>query len=286
MVKTHTKIHNFDTIIEKTGFGHEITALVMAKQKLQGEYNHTGPVKIFHDWLADRYPAPDSVNAIDYRLGEIISESEFIVFAPDVAGAFNILAQHGNVPDALFENDTKYWSIVVNIAACKYSKGCNADAIQEILDTKVYENDPGPPPKVASNWMSLILPNAYAWSETYHYTTVHGEPYTCTYGTCKVKKDVNWSTGEHSITISPPDTTAREGIGHGTSKYVKIYTSSCSHTGSYNYAIATLEIAGNKQTHATSGLGCVSISKEVLASDRKDPTYVWYLTGTTNAWIL
>ncbi len=284
MVQIHTKIHNFDTIIEKTGFGHEITSLVVTKQKLQGQYNHTGPIKIFHDWLAEKYPAPDSVDAIDDRLGEIISESEFVTFAPDVADAFNTLAQHGNVPDALFENDTKYWNVVVNIAACGYSEGCDADALRKILDTKVYEKDPGPPPEVASNWLSLILPSAYAWSETPHYTIMYGEPHTCTYGTCKVKEEIPWSAGEHRMTLSPPDTSAREGAGHGTSNYMKIHISSCSHIGSYNYAIATLEIGGNEQTHTTSGLGCAKLTKNVLASDRDDPSYVWYLTGTTNAW--
>ena len=93
-----------------------------------------------------------------------------------------------------------------------------------------------------------------------------------------------WSKGMHRMTISPPDTSASKGAGHGTSNYMKIGVSSCSHIGSYNYAIATLRIGWVEQTHSVSGLGCAHVTEHVLASGRDDPWYVWYLTETTNAW--
>lgn len=278
-------IHNFDTIIEKMGFGYEITSLVVAKQKIQGQYNHTGPVEIFHDWLAERYPAPDTVVAIDDRLGEIISESEFVVFASNMADAFNTLARHGNVPDSLFENNTKYWSIVSNLSACQYNEECDANAIQEILDTKVYENDPGPPPKAASNWLSLVLPSAYAWIETYHSTRMHGEPHTCTYGTCKVGAEFPWSVGEHSTTLSPP--VGERELGHGTSREMDVFVSTCAHMNSYSYVSAVVRTGDPTSTHIDtngSGTGCAIIKITVLAHDRPIPSYVWYIQGSSNAW--
>ena len=285
MVVMHTKIHNFDTIIEKTGFGHEIVSLVVAKQKLLGLYNHTEPVEKFHDWLNQKYPAPDSITEIDQRLAEIISEPGFIVFAPNLADAFNTLAAHGNVPTELFETDSKYWNLIVSIASCEYSPGCNVASLEEILADKTYERDPGPPPDVASDWLSLFLPSAFAWSETYHFTIIYGEPHTCTYGTCKVQITVPWNLGEHKELVSPPITNPREGSGHGTSNYMNIYVYTCSNPNAYNYATAKLESGSPTRYFAASGMGCAEIDMSVLASDRTSPWYVWYLEGKTNSWM-
>lgn len=285
MVLAHTKIHNFDTIIEKTGFGHEITSLIAAKQRLLDQYNHTEPVKRFHSWLAEKYPAPDSVEGIDQRLTEIISEPDFIRFAPDLAGAFNTLALHGNVPDELLEHDSDYWILVASISSCGYSQGCDVASLQEILDTESYKKDSIPPPDVASDWLSILLPKEFAWSETYHYTIVYGEPYTCTYGTCKVQEDEPWSVGEHNVLVTPPDLEGAAGAGHGTSNYMRIYVMTCSNAHAYNSAVAKFQTTSQPVYFTASGNGCAKVDTTVQASDRDDPHYVWYLRGITNSWI-
>ena len=285
MVAEHIKIHNFDTIIEKTGFGHEIVSLVVAKQKLQKQYNQTGPVEKFHEWLDEKHPAPDSVEKIDKRLSEIISAPGFVGFATALTESFNTLAQHGNVPDELFDRDSAYWNVIANIAMCKYSPGCDEESLQGILDSKAYERDASEPPEVASGWLALILPNAFAWSETYHYSTIYGEPFTCTYSTCKVTIDIPWSVGEHEANAFPPDTTEHEGQGHGTSQYMEVYVSTCSNQNAYNYVVAKLTIISEIYSSTISGWGCTKIETTVQVSDRTSPWYVWNLEGTTNSWM-
>lgn len=285
MVAEHIKIHNFDTIIEKTGFGHEIVSLVVAKQKLQQQYNQTGPVAKFHDWLDEKYPAPDSARKIDQRLGEIISAPGFVRFATSLTESFNTLAQHGNVPGELFDGDSAYWNAIVNIAMCKYSAGCDKESLQEILDSKAYELDASGPPEVASGWLALILPNAFAWSETYHYSIIYGEPFTCTYGTCKSGTEIPWSLGEHDVTVSPPETTDAEGLGHGTSQHMKIHASTCSNMHAHNSVVVHVSTVSKVHTSVAHGMGCAKIDTIVKVSDRDYPWYVWYLNGITNSWM-
>ncbi len=54
IVKDVIKIHNFDTIIGTTGNNQEIVALLVTKQKLEGNYNPSEPVKKFDDWIVSQ----------------------------------------------------------------------------------------------------------------------------------------------------------------------------------------------------------------------------------------
>ncbi|MCJ8306571.1 MAG: hypothetical protein HRU07_05915 [Nitrosopumilus sp.] len=49
MVKSHKKIHNFETMIENTGKGHELVLLLAEKNSLKGKYDPSEPVKKFHE---------------------------------------------------------------------------------------------------------------------------------------------------------------------------------------------------------------------------------------------
>ncbi len=285
MVKTHNAIYNFDTIIEKDGFGHEIVSLVVAKQKLQNQYSPTEPVEKFHEWVISKYTTPETVEEIDSRLLEIIGHNNFLRFSDEVLLHFNTLAEHGNVPESLFEQDSKYWNIIVNISMCQYSKNCDLDSLKDILENRSYERDASETPEIASNWLSLFLPNAYAWSQAYHYSIIYGEPWTCTYGNCKQSADVPWSIGEHDSTARPPDTSSSEGIGHGTSNYMDFRVSTCSNQDAYNVVHAIVTIGSSVEHNSYNfGWGCAVIDTTIEASDRPNPWYVWYVNGITNSW--
>ena len=284
MISSHIQIHNFDTIIEKTGFAHEIVSLVVAKQKLQGQYNESKPVQKFHDWISAKYSAPDTMKKIDQRLDEIISESKFTKFATDLTKTFNTLASHGNVPKDLFDSDLNYWNAVLNMSLCKYQYDCNVSDLQAILDTKAYDKVPNDIPQVASSWLDLVFKRAYAWSPAPHFTAVYGEPYTCTYNTCKETKSMG-GYGEHNLTAEPPNMGGSHGKGHGTSKYMEIYGSSCSAESNYNSVILTGTIGSTQKFQAAqSGYFCATITQTFQASAHSQPYYVWYANVITNAW--
>jgi len=284
MVKTHNAVSNFDTMIEKDGFGHEIVSLVVAKQKLQDQYSATEPAAKFHDWVGLKYLAPETAEQIDARLLEIVGSGHFLRFADDIAAKFNSMAEHGNVPEDLFDQDPRYWNVIVNISTCRYDKTCDLDSMKGILESKAYERDAGDMPEVASGWLSLFLPNAYAWSPTHHSTAVYGEPFTCTYGNCRITEYVPVSIGEHNVTAQPPETGGSEGTGHGTSNDMDIHVSTCSNEDGYNVVYATVTIGSVEYNSHHASFGCTILEATIEASDRTHPSYVWYVSGTTHSW--
>lgn len=153
-----------------------------------------------------------------------------------------------------------------------------------MLESRSYERDAGDMPEVASSWLSLFLPNAYARSPTLHSTAVYGEPLACTYGNCRVTEYVPVSIGEHNATVQPPVTGGYEGIGHGISNDMDIHVSTCSNEDGYNVVYATVTIGSSVEhdSHHASFGGTV-IEATIEASDRTHPSYVWYVSGTTHS---
>ncbi len=287
MVKTHNAIYNFDTIIEKDGYSHEIVSLVVTKQKLEGRYSAADPAAKFHDWVGSKHPAPETVEQIDARLLEIVGNADFVRFADDVAAKFNILAEHGNVPEELFDQDPKYWNVVINIFACQYAKNCDSNQLKEMLESRAHEQDAGSIPDVVSEWISLFLPDADALDLTPHFSIVYGEPWICTYGNCQVATYGLYSIGEHNITAQPPYVEGHEGIGHGTSNNMDFRVSTCSNSNGYNvvHAVVTVGLSEVYNSYLAD-TECTVIETTIEASDRTNPWYVWRVDGTTNSWQL
>ena len=58
-----------------------------------------------------------------------------------VVAAFDEQARHGNVPDVLIANDTGFWILTANIAACDYDPDCNSSFMKKFRDQRMYERD-------------------------------------------------------------------------------------------------------------------------------------------------
>ncbi len=200
---------------------------------------------------------------------------------------FNILAEHGNIPEELFDQDPKYWNVVINISACQYAKNCDSNPLKEVLESRAYEQDAGSMPDVVSDWLSLLLPDAHALDMAEHSSTIYGEPWICTYGNCRVTVNVLESIGEHNATARPPYVEGHEGIGHGTSNNMDFNVSTCSNPDGYNVVHAVVTVGPSEVYNSYNvGLGCTYILTTIEASDRTSPWYVWRVDGTTNSWQL
>ena len=203
-----------------------------------------------------------------------------------IVGESTLVLNDQKCPDELFDQDPKYWNMIINIAHCNYDEECDVSKLNEILTLGVYRNEVSEIPPISSSWIDKILPKAFAWSETYHYSMLYGEPYSCTYGNCKVTETYSSSVGEHTITAEPPFTGGSEGQGHGTHNYMKMHASTCSNSDGYNYVILRGTIGGQLMfTEGDSGLGCTHVTEFFQASQSSNPYYIWYANAVTNSWM-
>ncbi len=207
MVKSHKKIHNFETMIENTGKGHELVLLVAEKNSLKGKYNPSEPVKKFHEWLAPQYEIPTTISEINDRLLEIVGDQKMLKLAKKVAKQFNKMADHGNVPDTLIQTDPNYWMMVASISMCEYDVRCDVTTLTdkksplsdaEIAELEQREADEITP--ISTGLWQFILPEASAWSKQqvqyYLYTFVTASE--CTYDDC-FRSYSNYFTGSGVI---------------------------------------------------------------------------------------
>ncbi len=286
MIKGNVRIHNFDTIIGKTGSSHEIVGLIAGLEKIQETYAQPEPVIKFHDWIAQQYNIPTTENAIEERITEIVGDSKYRNISSNIYKSFNDMAQNGNVPSELFDEDMAYWNVIINISFCQFDDGCNVDVLNEILETKSYEREVTEIPDMAQTWLDLVLPKAFAWSETSHSSYVYGHPYACDYGTCKVSTSKSFSTGEHSIYATSPSWPQPHGKMHGVGNTsFKMYGSSCGSPSAYHSVVVETEVGYRDSSVTDGGYGCGIAQKTFRPSTNPHSVWTWTTTATTNAWL-
>lgn len=292
MLKTVLVTHSFDVMTGEAGNGLELVALAKALEQLQGTYSATGPEKRFHDWTMAKYDIPSDASSVDARIDRI-KDDLGPDHVPQVVAAFDDQAKHGNVPDDLMSNDTKYGTIAANIALCDYDDECDSEFMKKVRDEKLYERDVPegiPVTRMSYPTLDYFLPLAYAvWSNAEHYTTSYVEPYECAYGTCKVA-DGETTAGTYTINLIPPHNPGTTQIGHSNGP-VDISISSCG-TGSdksatYNVVQADFAVSMTYWSGFDYGYGCAvdRVTNERLSGVNPRAVWAWSLTGTSNAYI-
>ncbi|MDE2588455.1 MAG: hypothetical protein KGL95_02160, partial [Patescibacteria group bacterium] len=97
---------------------------MVSKQKLEGDYNPTEPVKRFDDWIVSQHNVPNTVQQIDQRLLEILGNSKYDNLAEQYLDAVHESATYGNVPNNLFDTDPAYWLKTSIMASCDADSSC------------------------------------------------------------------------------------------------------------------------------------------------------------------
>ncbi len=178
--KLISKIHNFETITESVGDGHEIVLLVAQLDKANGKYNPSETVSRYHDWIEEQYTVPTTENGVIDRLIEILGDKKLVNLAKKHANNFNKLAELGSVPIELFISDEDYWGEVSHVAYCQRDSKCDVDAlkhqpgataeeIERIQQIEAEVND------VSFDLWDLVLPEAYAWTKVQVSYDLHGK---------------------------------------------------------------------------------------------------------------
>ena len=188
------------------------------------------------------------------------------------------MAEYGTVPDELFEQDIKYWNVIINIGLCEFNSECDSAELYKILRSGEYREEVEPP-EIAQSWIDLILPKAYAWTESYHSSSTYGKPYSCDYGTCQITTTHPYSIGQHNIS-------AHSNGGHGiNNSYFKIYGSTCGISGSYSSVVVNGDAASSTQTVVASNSGnACAIAQTTWQPFNNNNTWLWTVSTTTNSW--
>ncbi len=190
--KLISKIHNFETITESVGSGHEIVLLIAELQKAEGKYNPSEPVSKYHDWIASQYTVPTTKQGIKDRLTEILGDEKFVNLAKKHAKNFNKLAELGSVPLDLVILDEDYWGEIGHMAQCerdvncdvnllKHQPGATAEEIEKIRQLEAQVND------VSFDLRDLILPKAHAeWEQVFVSSSLYAKIQlgSCYYQNC------------------------------------------------------------------------------------------------------
>jgi len=277
MVKENIRIHNFDTIIGKVGYGHELVALSAAKDRLLGIYDANEPVVKFHNWLLSKYSVPTTVELIDERIATIASDN--VPLVTEVVTAFNNMAERGNVPDELINQDMEYWIMIANVSVCQYDVNCDFSTMQNMLKNESYRTQNTIIPIL--DILRYILPNAYAITNQPHYGYVYGKPYTCDYGTCGISLSAGPYSNSFTLTISDPPYPY-----HSIGKTMYVYASTCSSTvGATSKVIGNLYVGVQTFPFSKQVVGGCAISEATYTvANNPTATWHWIVESTHTAW--
>ena len=68
-------LYNVDILLEgRVDSKHEVTAMLVAKERLQGTYSETGYLKKYHDYIIGEYSQPSTVTAIETKLNSTLGD--------------------------------------------------------------------------------------------------------------------------------------------------------------------------------------------------------------------
>ena len=136
MVKEMKRVYNFDTIIGKSGYGHEIVSLFVAKEKTLGTYDVSDAVSKYHDWASLQYDIPTTLVEIDARILEIIEDTKFMHLAEQVVESYNNRAEHGSVLPELILQDSGFWTKQRELTLCSYLEYCDVEKLRLLIVTE------------------------------------------------------------------------------------------------------------------------------------------------------
>ncbi|MGI9567813.1 MAG: hypothetical protein ACR2LL_12485 [Nitrosopumilus sp.] len=271
MVKDQIRIQNFDTIIEKRGFGHEIVALVVAKEQILGTYDSSDAVAQYHEWVTTQTNIPKTVEEIDQRLSEIV-DTNSMKLVPHLVETYNDMAEHGNVPKELIEKDVNFWIMTGNVAVCSYDEECNEEELKELhllarnqpQDTKI---------PVIANPMDYILPEAFAVTSQEVIGYVFSYPIGCT----------GCSITDTDIGLSPEYPWTNSGQIHAGGTDLYTTGSACSAVNDVSTKIVTHAEVGEVNKYRYGNGGTCAYATATWTMSHTDG-WPWNFSGVAEAW--
>ncbi|MBI5145910.1 MAG: hypothetical protein HZA84_01680 [Thaumarchaeota archaeon] len=272
MVKENIRIHNFDTMIGKVGYGHELVALYAAKDRMLGIYDVTEPVAKFHDWLLSKYAIPATVEEIDARITTIVSDN-YLHLAPQDVSAFNDMANQGNVPPQLVEQDPEYWIMVANVAVCQYAENCDHEGMKKIFDNELYRTQNTLIPTL--DIMGFFLPEASAITNALHSGYLYANPNSCDYGTCS-RSASGYQANPINLSIYSPS----GGHSYGS---LYVYASSCSSVSGVTTKVTGTVDMGATWNFSKTGGSC-ALQESYYSLPNPGASYLWTVSATHSAW--
>ena len=275
MVENNIIITNFDTIIGEIGNGYELVALYAAKDNLLGSNTSSEPVTKFHKWLLSQYDTPSTVEEINSRIAQIVPQ-QHIPLTEEYVNAFNKMADHGNVPLELIQQDVRYWNMVSNVAVCQYDENCDLDGMKRILDNETHKIEQISIP-ILDDIVSFFFPEVWASTDVWHTGYVYGTPLgSCDYGTC-ARSDYDTGVSPFNLTIESPSG------GHSYGDFW-VYASTCSTaSGATDKVTGTLDKGTTHSIWGQGNPGC-GISDIEYGTANPNASYLWTVTTTHSAW--
>ena len=281
MIKQAIRTHNFDTIIEKKGYGFEIVGLMAELEKIQGNYNHSKQVMKYHEWITQQYSIPNTENEINDRIIQIIDDEKYWTVANEIYKTFNNKAEYGNVPSDLFEKDPEYWNIIAGIGICKFVDTCDVDSLITILETELFRLDVDETSKTTYSFMDSILPKAFAQIGVYHLTWMIVETEDCDYNAdCSLNTDT-YGTGTNNISLSTPTG------WHSQDRWIRVVAGSCAMEHpippGIHSEISIRYYAGFKEGSDTAeGVVCTYLALANYDVGQSRSTWIWSAYATSN----
>ena len=146
-------LYNVDILLEGRANINEVTAMLVAKERLQGTYSETGYLKKYHDYVIGEYSQPSNTTAIETKLNSVLGNMA------SLAGAIKTVtdkaASIAAVPDDLWTSDPEYWLSTAMDTYCKLNHGPTCTPSVTGAQPTVYTS-------IAYNWSirNCLLGNA------------------------------------------------------------------------------------------------------------------------------
>lgn len=251
MIKDQIRLNNFDTKMGKVGASMQTLLLNVEQQKQKGEYQPTEAEQKYHDWAATKYPNPTAYDVSPGLVKKIVA-------------THNNIANHGNVPIELHQQDNAFWIETNHNAACNYMK-CDESQKTDVV----------------SEAINYIIPQAFA-SHPYHSMNGYIYAWACegSSGGCAW----NVSASGYGSLI---DDVSNTGSTHGIGKYAYIYGSDCSSSSSYNHSVAgILEIYPNSWSDYDLAYSstCAAFGETNQVANSPSAYWLFDYTVSSSAW--
>jgi hypothetical protein len=293
MQKQNILINNYDTMIEKKGYGFEIVALLSELEKIQGNYNHSKQVMKFHEWTIQQFDIPNTEEAIEERLVEITGDAKYRMVTDEVYRIFNGMAEYGNVHRELIKKDPKYWGLIIHIGVCQLDDECDGARTYNMLENQLHKTEnskeiPHIVQDMIQEWVDSILQKAFAITQISHRTTMFGEPEDCNYGTCRLTDEMV-GIGEHNLHVEVPLPPNPHVDFHAFRTTLEISMTSCP-TFEVPFPADTIHsvsmtITKPRNMHFThADYGCAYIHDTVRMANNPKAPWIWAADGWSIAW--
>ncbi len=120
--KVNREMFNAEILLEgRVDSVHEVTALLVAKERAKSTYSESGYLKKYHDYIIGEHNPPSNVTKIDATLNSTLGD--MLPLAGAIKTVTDRAASIGGVPTALWEQDPEYWFYIELETYCDIDAG-------------------------------------------------------------------------------------------------------------------------------------------------------------------